>query len=279
MKTKAIVYLNGKFLPEEEAKISISDAGFLYGDGLFETMRAFRGRIFRLEEHLERLFSAGKIIGLKIPLSLEKLKKIVLTTVEKNNFSDAYIRLTVTHGERGNPTIAVLVKDFRIYAPRKSTWNCVIVQNVRQNEFSPLSRIKSLNYLTLLLARKEAESKGADEGILLNTKGEICEGTRTNIFVITENGVLNTPPIECGCLPGITRKAVIELAQSLKLEVREKRIKIEDLKKAKEIFLTNSLIGVMPVTKIDGRVISGGKPGPLTLKIQQVYQNLIRVNS
>lgn len=267
---KDIVYLNGKFLPEEQAKISISDAGFLYGDGLFETMRAFQGRIFRLEEHLERLFSAAKVIGLKIPSSLEKLKKIVLTAVEKNIFSDAYVRLTVTHGERGNSTIAVLVKDFRIYAPKKSTWNCVIVQSIRQNEFSPLSRIKSLNYLPMLLARKEAESKGADEGILLNTKGEICEGTRTNIFVAEER-YLYTPPIESGCLPGITRKAVLEVAQKLGLKVEEKKLKIEDLKKAKEIFLTNSLIGVMPVTKIDQQIISNGRPGPWTLKIKQTY--------
>jgi len=300
---KNIVYLNGKFLPQEEAKISVFSRGVLYAEGLFETMRAYQGRVFRLEEHLRRLKNGAKVLGLKVPKEIKKSEKIIQKLTEKNNFSDAYVRLNLVsfachsqsftcHSDpdeswgknlaqdrlREESQLIFFCRNIKDYLKKKASWDCVIVKKIRQNEFSPLSRIKSLNYLPMLLARKEAESKGADEGILLNTKGEICEGTRTNIFVVTEDGILKTPAIECGCLPGITRKAVIELAKSIELRVEEKKLKTEDLKRAKEVFLTNSLIGVMPVVKIDQQIVSNGHPGPLTLKIREIsvryYVNL-----
>ncbi len=269
------IYLDGKFLPENEAKVSVFSGGVLYGEGLFETMRANHGQVFRLEEHLARLKKGAKVLGLKVPKDLENSKQIIQQLVKLNNLPDAYLRLMLIRDEKKGASLVFLCRDIKNYLKKKTSWTCVIVQNIRQNEYSPLSRIKSLNYLPMLLARKEAESKGTNEGILLNTKGEICEGTRTNIFVITENGILNTPPIECGCLSGITRKVVMELAQRLKLEVRKERIKTEDLKQAKEVFLTNSLIGVMPVTKINRQIIGNGRIGLLTWKIKQTYSNLI----
>jgi len=268
---KNIVYLNGKFLPQEEAKISVFSRGVLYAEGLFETMRAFKGKVFRLEEHLQRLKNGAKVLGLKVPKDLENSEEIIQQLVKRNGLNDAYLRLMLVHDENKGSNVIFICRDINSYLKKKTSWTCVTVQNVRQNEFSPLSRIKSLNYLPMLLARKEAESKGADEGILLNTRDEVCEGTRTNIFIITENGVLNTPPIEAGCLPGITRKAVIELAKSIELRVEEKKLKTEDLKRAKEVFLTNSLIGVMPVVKIDQQIVSNGHPGSWTLKIKQTY--------
>ncbi len=276
------VYFNGKFLLEEEAKISVFSGGVLYGQGLFGTMRAYNGKIFRLEEHLARLKKGAKVLGLKVPKDLEKSRQIIRQLVKINHLPDAYLRLMLITDEKKRASLVFLCREINLYRKRKYFWTCVIVQNIRQNEYSPLSRIKSLNYLPMLLARKEAESKGADEGILLNSKGEICEGTRTNIFVITEDarpdgvgGILYTPAIESGCLPGITRKAVIELAQSLKLEVQEKKLKTEDLMRAKEVFLTNSLIGIVPVTKIDSQTISNGETGFWTRKIRNFYQDLL----
>ncbi len=316
--TKNYVYLNGKFLPEEEAKISVFSGGVLYGEGLFETMRADKGQVFRLEEHLARLKKGAKILGLKVPKDLEKSRQIIRQLVKINHLPDAYLRLMLIPDEKKGASLVFLCRDINLYRKRRNFWTCVIVQSVRQNEYSPLSKLKTLNYLPLLLARKEAESKGADEGILLNSKGEICEGTRTNIFVVTEDGILKTPAVESGCLPGITRKAVIELVKSdavvqsnsvtlnpslvilsrrrrislrtgfveglKKLEVREKRIKIEELKRAKEVFLTNSLIGVMParfaesrrVTKITQQIIGNCRPGSWTKEIQQKYEILVR---
>lgn len=271
MKKINYLYLNGKFLPEEEAKISVFSGGVLYGQGLFETMRADKGRVFRLEEHLTRLKKGAEVLGLKAPKDLENSKQIIQQLVKLNHLPDAYLRLMLIPDEKQGASLVFFCRDINLYRKRKKSWSCVIVQKVRQNEFSPLSKLKTLNYLPLLLARKEAESKGADEGILLNTKGEICEGSRTNIFIITEDGELNTPPIESGCLPGITRKAVIESVKKISLRVREKSLRVEDLKKADEVFLTNSLIGVMPVTKIDNRIVGKGKPDPLTLKIKQAY--------
>lgn len=268
------VYLNGKFLPEKEAKISVFSGGVLYGQGLFETMRVRRGQVFRLEEHLQRLKNGAKVLGLKVPKDLGNSKEIIQQLVKLNALSDAYLRLMLLSDEKKGSNLIFICRDINSYLKKKNSWTCVIVKSVRQNEFSPLSKLKTLNYLPLLLARKEAESRGADEGILLNTKGEICEGSRTNIFIITEDGKLNTPPVECGCLPGITRGAVIELVESLGLKIKEKKLKTEDLKRAKEIFLTNSLIGVMPVAKIDNLTI--GKEGPLTRRIRNLYQNLPR---
>jgi len=267
------VYINGKFLPEEKAKISVFSGGVLYGEGLFETMRAYDGKVFRLQEHLQRMKNGAKVLGLAVPKQWENTEKIIQKLVRLNNLSDAYLRLMLVRDEDKNSKIIIICRDIKSYLKKKNSWTCVIVQSVRQNEYSPLSRIKSLNYLPLLIARKEAESKGADEGILLNTKGEICEGTRTNIFLVTENEKLNTPLIESGCLPGITRKAVIEIVKGLRLKVQEKKLKAEDLKRAKEIFLTNSLIGIMPVRKIDGQIVGKGKLGVWTRKIQQAYES------
>lgn len=283
-----MIYFNGSFVPEEEARVSIFDRGFLYGDGLFETMRAYRGKVFRLDLHLQRLFHSAKIISLSIPKTLKELEEAVYGTLKENNLKDAYLRLTVSRGEgeRGldlplspRPNIIIVAKPL---SPYPKCWYeeglRAVVVRVRREKGSRLSGIKSLNYLPNILAKVEAKEKGADEGIMLNRDGYLTEATVSNIFLISQ-GRLLTPSLESGALPGITRKAVIELAPTLRLEVSEREIKLSELMEAEEAFLTNSLRGVVPLTQVNGRPIGQGRPGKITRAITQAYSRAVEDDS
>jgi branched-chain amino acid aminotransferase len=277
-----IVYLNAKLLPRSQAKISPFDLGFLYGYGLFETMRAYSGHIFRLSAHLERLTHSAAQLG--IPLSASELKKACYDTLKANKLSDARIRLTVSIGEgeatpdppkRPRPTVLIVATDYT--PPSDKVYRRgyrAIVASVRQNSQSPISRLKTSNYLNNILARKEAKEKDADEAILLNDKGFLCEGSASNIFLVSK-GTLITPNEESGCLPGITRRVVIELAKELSIGVTEREIRLEELLNADEAFFTSSLIELMPLTEVDGKTIGSGKRGRVSERLMRAYKELL----
>lgn len=282
--SKKLVFLNDEFVPASEAKISVFDHGFLYGDGLFETMRAYNGKIFKLESHLQRLIDGSKEIDLKIPYQLDDLARITQKTVEENKLTDAYIRLTVSRGEgdtgpdpstcRG-ATVLVVAQPLRSYPEGHSKKGMsVVVLKQRRNEFSPLGRLKSLNFLDNILGKLEVKKACADEGIFLNTQGYVAEGTVSNIFLV-KNGCLVTPSIESGILPGITRATIIELARAADIKVEVRFAEEWELVTAAECFMTNSLMEIMPVCSINGKLVGNGKPGKLTLELSAIYQEAV----
>lgn len=279
------IFLNGSFVNADRAKISVFDRGFLYGDGLFETMRAYWGEVFRLEDHLDRLFRSAKEIELSFSSTRGELKNIIKRILEINSLSEAYIRLTLSRGvsEPGlisNPksraTLVIVARKLKPFsaAEYKRGWKATIVEP-RQNQASPVSRLKSLNFLNNILARKEAKAKRVDEGILLNTLGKVTETSTSNIFLV-KRGIVITPREESGLLPGITRRVVLELVTSLGLKAYNRRVSLDELMGTEEAFLTNSLIEIMPLVEIDGRQIGKGKPGPITQRIHKAYKNLVR---
>lgn len=274
-----VVYLNGALLPRSQAKISPFDLGFLYGYSLFETMRAYSSHIFRLERHLERLSKSAKLLSL--PLNASELKKACYDTLKINKLKDARIRLTVSIGEgeaapdlpkHPKPTVLVIATSY--IPPSAETYRNgykALVSALRQNSQSPLSHLKSANYLNNILARREAKAGGADEAILLNERGFLCEASTSNIFLVSK-GVLITPNEQSGCLPGITRQVVIELASEQGLSVSERKIRLKELAQAEEAFLTSSLIELMPLTEVNGQRISRGK---LTERLIQAYKEAV----
>ncbi|MBA7506855.1 Branched-chain-amino-acid aminotransferase [subsurface metagenome] len=279
------IFLNGSFVNLAQAKISVFDRGFLYGDGLFETMRAYCGEVFRLEDHLDRLFRSAKEIELSFSYTRKELKNIIKRILKTNNLFEAYIRLTLSRGvsepgliskSKSSATLVIVARKFKPLSAseHKRGWRATIVET-RQNQASPVSRLKSLNFLNNILARKEAKAKRFDEGILLNTVGDVTEASTSNIFLV-KKGILITPPEESGLLPGITRRVVLELATSLGLKVYKRRISLDGLIGAEEAFLTNSLIEIMPLVEIDCRRIGKGKPGTLTQRIHKAYQDLVK---
>lgn len=282
---KRLVYLNGRLIPEDEAKVSIFDRGFLYGDGLFETMRAYAGKIFRLEKHLQRLFRSAELISLPLSGGEEGLKEAVYRTLKANNLKEAYLRLTISRGQAGRgpdiadylpPNIIITARPLAL-CPRKWYEEGVkaVVVKVGRDETSVLSRIKSLNYLPSILARLEARNKGADEGLMLNRQGHLAEGAASNIFLVL-NGKLVTPSRESGILPGITRGAILELApQAGGLKISEREIKRAELREAEEAFLTNSLREVVPLTRVEGHPIGAGRPGKITKTLAGAYSRLV----
>jgi len=280
-----LVWLNGLLCPQKEAKIAIDDRGLLFGDGVFETMRSYRGKVFRLGRHLSRIFDSLAVIRLSISYEPEELKDAVYDTLKANRLQDAYIRLTVTRGQGGRgidlpegtlPTVIITARDFIPYPTRFYRESMKAgISEIQQNSSSPVSRIKSLNFLSNILARTEAREKGYDEAILLNTEGLVCEGTISNIFIV-KDGTLITPNKESGILPGITREIIIELAIRKGIRIEERKVKPSELKEADECFLTNTLMEVMPVCEIDGKKIGEGKPGPLTLHFIEWYKDLVR---
>ncbi len=279
-----LVYLNGNLVSENEAKVSVFDRGFLYGDGLFETMRAYAGKIFRLDRHLRRLFQAARMLSLSIPGGEEKLREDVYGTLKANNLEEAYLRLTISRGEGGRgPDVAdnfrastvIVAKPLPLYPHRwyEEGVKAVVVK-VRREETSPLSRIKSLNYLPNILAKLEARDKGAEEGLMLNSQGHLAEGAVSNIFLV-RGGKLVTPSLESGVLPGITREAILELAPGQGLKASEREIRLTELKEAEEAFLTNSLREVLPLTRVDGHPFGDGKVGKITRSIAEAYSRLV----
>jgi len=266
-----LVYLDDKILEEEEISLLI-DEGFLYGYGLFETMRSYRGKPFLLEAHIDRLIDSCSLIDLEPPkrsLMIEKTEELL----KESKISDAYIRINYWKA-KASPKFCIIVREFKPYPQRvyREGFKCII-SDFRQNEYSALSKIKSLNYLNNRLALKEAEGKNADEAILLNTKGYVCEGSRTNVFLVKDSQVL-TPSLDCGCLKGITRNTIIDIAKKESIGVYEKELLPEDIFNSSEVFLTNSLLEVAPFVYLDERPINKGAPGEITKFLSEKYQRL-----
>lgn len=270
------VYLNGQLVEREQARVGVYDHGLLYGDGVFEGIRCYNGRVFQIDGHVDRLFDSAKAIRLQIPMNREEVKKAIIDTLAANGLKDAYIRLVVTRGE-GNlglspkgckPTVFIITDKIELYPPELyekglEVITCTTIRN-HPNALSP--RIKSLNYLNNILAKIEALDAGVLEAIMLNHLGYVCECTGDNLFIV-RNGDLVTPPREAGILEGVTRSVVIDLAKKNNLRVLEENLTRYDLYTAAECFLTGTAAEVIPVTKIDGRVIGEGKVGAITRKL------------
>ncbi|MDN5364148.1 MAG: branched-chain amino acid aminotransferase [Eubacteriales bacterium] len=281
-----IIYLNGEFVPEEKAVVSVFDHGLLYGDGVFEGIRAYNNRVFRLREHLERLYESAKSIMLNIPLTIDEMQELVLETLRRNNLRDAYIRLVVTRGKGDlgldprkcpKPTVFCIASSIQLYPEElyEKGLEVITVPTPRNYNEAVNPRIKSLNYLNNILAKIEANLAGTLEAIMLNSQGYVAEATGDNVFVV-KKGVLITPPKYAGILEGITRNAVIELARKRGIEVREELFTRHDLYIADEIFLTGTAAELIPVVKVDGRVIGTGKPGPVFHQLLEDFRVLTR---
>ena len=281
---KQLIYLNGKLVPKEQAKVSVYDHGLLYGDGVFEGIRIYNGRVFKLDEHLKRLYRSARAIMLEIPMKYEDLKEATLTTVRANNQRDGYIRLVVTRGEGDlglapwkcpKPFIFIIVDKIGLYpAEYYSKGLEIITVPTRRHMPEGLNpNIKSLNYLNNILAKIEARHAGVLEAVMLNSDGYVAEGTGDNIFIV-QNKTLITPPAYMGSLDGITKATVFELAKKLRWEAKESVLTRFDLFNADECFLTGTAAEVVPVVKIDQRVIGDGTPGLLTLKLIKSFRAL-----
>ena len=277
-----IVYLNGSLMPRSQASISVLDYGFLYGFGLFETMRAYGGQVFLLDRHLSRLARSAEILGM--PIGVADLKEAVMATIQANQLSEARIRITISIGEGGiapdpntcnKPTVLILAGHYQPYPEQVYQKGFrAVISSIRRNSQSPLSRLKSANYLESILARQEARAAGVDEALCLNEKGLLAEVSMSNIFLVTD-GILRTPGQGSGILPGITREVVLELASQLGINTLEHDIRLDELFHAQEAFLTNSLIEVMPLTQIDGKPIGSGSPGSFTKRLMVAYKELV----
>jgi len=277
-----IVYLNGSLIPRSQARISVLDYGFLYGFGLFETMRAYGGQVFRLDSHLNRLARSAEILGL--PIEALDLKGAVRDTIHANKLSDARVRITISIGEGGmvpdpsacrQPTVLILAGHYQPYPKQVYEKGFrAVVSSIRRNSQSPLSRLKSANYLENMLAKQEARAAGVDEAICLNEKGLLAEASMSNIFLV-DDGILRTPGEESGILPGITREVVLELASQLGINTFEQDISLDELFQAQEAFLTNSLMEIMPLTEIDGKPVGSGEPESVTRRLMASYKKLV----
>jgi branched-chain amino acid aminotransferase len=279
------IYISGEFFEKEDAKISVFDHGLLYGDGVFEGIRVYSNRVFRLDEHLERLYESAKAIDLSIHIPPEKLKEAVLETVHRNEMPNSYIRLIITRGvgDLGlnpytckTPGIIIIVDKIALYPPDVYEKGLTLVTVATQRNLPEAvnPRIKSLNYLNNILAKIEAINAGVEEAIMLNSFGLVSECAGDNIFAIRK-GVLITPSISMGVLEGITRNAVIELAREKGIEVKPVVMTRYDLFIADEVFLSGSAAEIVPVIKIDGRVIGDGKPGKMTRDLMKEYHQLV----
>jgi branched-chain amino acid aminotransferase len=280
------IFIDGKHYDKEDAKISVYDHGLLYGDGVFEGMRSYSGKVFRMEEHLDRLWSSAKAIWLEIPMTRAAIAQAVNETLRINNISDGYIRLVVTRGagtlgldpnRTANPQVIIIADSIALYpAEMYEKGLTIITSSVQRNHPAALSpRVKSLNYLNNILAKIEGLQAGCVEALMLNHKGEVAECTGDNIFLVRK-GIIQTPPLDAGILEGITRNAVIELASKSGIEVREMALTKHDVYIADECFLTGSAAEVIPVVKVDSRVIGTGVPGPITRDLKDRFHKLAR---
>ena len=272
-----LIYIDGEFLPKAEAKVSVFDHGLLYGDGVFEGIRSYNGRVFKLEEHLERLYDSAKSIMLQIPIPIETMKETVLETLRQNHLTEAYIRLVITRGvgdlgldpdKCPKPSIIIIADKIALYPQKFYEEGLEIVTaSVRRNYPEAINpRIKSLNYLNNILAKIEGKQSGAVEVLMLNADGYVAECSGDNIFWI-KNEVLVTPPVHMGILEGVTRNSVIDLARDAGMRVEERVFTRHDLYIADECFLTGTAAEVIPVVKIDRRAIGNGHPGKVTEKL------------
>jgi len=277
-----IVYLNGRLIQRNRAKVSALDYGFLYGFGLFETMRAYKGRVFRLNEHSERLAASAEMLDL--PIDEMELKDAVTDTMKANNLGDARVRITVSPGEgaiNADPrtcsksTVLVVAEEYLPFSQKVYRDGFrAIISSFRRDSRSLLSRLKSTSYLMNVMARQEARLAGADEAICLNEKDLLAEASMSNIFIVEDN-ILRTPGLDSGILPGITRQVVLELASQTGINCLEGDIEPGDLYKAEEAFLTSSLLEIMPLTRVADKDIGGGRVGNVTRKLVAGYKRLV----
>ena len=282
------IYVDGKYCDEKNAKISVFDHGLLYGDGIFEGIRAYNGRVFQLKEHIDRLFYSAKAILLDIPMSHGEVMKAVLETCRQNGIRDGYIRLLVTRGigtlglnpnRCKDPSIIIIADTIQLYAPELYEKGMeIITAPTTRNLHSALNpAIKSLNYLNNILAKMEANIAGCEEAVMLNAEGFVSECTGDNIFIVKAGRVF-TPPLSAGALHGITRGVVMDLAREEGVSVAEPNLTRYDLFNADECFLTGTGAELIPIVKIDGRVIGTGRPGPLTGKLVDKYRALTKIS-
>lgn len=280
------VFVNDRLYDKEDAKVSVYDHGLLYGDGVFEGIRSYGGKVFRLEEHLDRLWYSAKAIWLEIPMTKEAMAKAITDTLAANGIEDGYIRVVVTRGAGtlgldpnrcSNPQVIIITDYISLYSQEyyDNGLEIVTVSTQRNHPAALSPRIKSLNYLNNILAKIEGLQAGCIEALMLNHKGEIAECTGDNIFLVRK-GVLLTPPNEAGILEGVTRDAVIGLARREGIEVREVPLTKHDVYIADECFLTGTAAEVVPVTKVDSRRIGDGKPGPITRTLIARFKELTR---
>ena len=279
------IYLNGKFVGKEDAKVSVYDHGFLYGDGAFEGIRSYDRLVFKLDEHIERLYETAHTLLIKIPLSRKEMAKAVIATLKENKLSDAYIRVVITRGEGdlgldprkcyGKPTIIVIADKITLYSKElySKGMEIITVPTLRNNPEALNPRLKSLNYLNNILAKIEANNSGFSEAIMLDHLGYVAECTGDNIFIVKKD-VLSTP--QQGNLRGITRDTVLALAQKNKIETKESLITRHEIYTADECFLTGTAAEIIPVVKVDGRSIGSGKPGPVTAKMMKWFHDVTR---
>lgn len=280
------IYVNGQYCDEKNAKVSVFDHGFLYGDGIFEGIRAYNGRVFKLREHIDRLFCSAKAILLNIPMAPEEMVRAVIETCRRNNIRDGYIRLVVTRGAGTlglnpnrckDPSVIIIADTIQLYPPElyENGMEIVTVATTRNLHGALNPAIKSLNYLNNILAKIEANNAGCEEAIMLNAQGFVAECTGDNIFIL-KDGRLLTPPLSSGALYGITRATVIDLARDAGITVSEPNLTRYDLYIADECFLTGTGAEIIPVVKADDRVIGTGKPGPITRRLREAYHALVR---
>jgi branched-chain amino acid aminotransferase len=280
------VYIGGKLYDKADAKISVYDHGLLYGDGVFEGIRSYSGRVFRLKEHVDRLYESARSIHLEIPMARDAMSRAIVETLAVNKLTDAYIRVIVTRGagslgldprKTTDPQVIIITDGISLYPPELYDHGLKIVTaGTMRNHPSALNpRIKSLNYLNNILAKIEGTNAGCLEALMLNHKGEVAECTGDNIFVV-RRGALHTPSIDAGILEGITRDAVIELARGRGIAVHERTMDRHDIYTADECFLTGTAAEVIPVVECDGRVIGAGKPGPVTRDLRERFLKLVR---
>ena len=280
------VWLDGNLVDREDAKLSVLDHGTLYGDGVFEGIRIYDGKIFQCEAHLERLFNSARCIRLPIPYTKQELAKAMVQALQANKTSDGYIRLVVTRGagtlglspfECSDPSVFIIADSIQLYPEEMYTdgMSVIFAKTVRTSPRMLNPSAKSLNYLNNILAKIEAIDAGVPEAIMLNEQGEVAEGTGDNIFIVKDSQVI-TPPPEAGILVGITRGVVMKLADRLGMELQEKSVTVENLYAADECFLTGTAAEVVAVTKIDGQAIGDGKVGPVTKQLQAAFHEFIR---
>lgn len=283
-KAEMKIYIDGEFYEREDAKISVFDHGLLYGDGVFEGIRFYAGRVFQLDEHIRRLLDSARAIALDIPLAAPELSAAVLQTIRANGLTDGYVRLVVTRGTGDlglnpllcpKPTVIIIASKITLYAPDKYENGLSVVtcstRRIPHGALSPM--VKSLNYLNNVLAKLEAIQAGAGEGLMLNEQGYVAECTGDNIFILRD-GLLRTPPISSGALAGVTRAVAIRLAREAGHTVIEPELTRYDIFTAEECFLTGTAAEIIPVVCLDGRQIADGKPGPVTRELISAFHRL-----
>src|SRR5262245_6053578 len=274
------VYINGKLYDKADAKISVYDHGLLYGDGVFEGIRVYHGKVFKHKEHVDRLYESARAIALDIPMDRDAMMRAVDDTVKANNKREGYIRLVVTRGpgtlgldpRKCEPQVIIIVDDISLYPQElyEGGLEIITAATIRNHPNAVNPRIKSLNYLNNILAKMEAIRAGCLEAIMLNHIGQVAECTGDNIFVI-KNGVMRTPPVDAGALEGITRNFILELAKANNIEAKESVLTRHDVYIADEMFLTGTAAEVIAVTKVDDRPIGNGKQGPITKTLRELF--------